>query len=62
MNYPNGVETTYTNDAASLLLGLVHRLGATTNSAFYGYNRVGNRTNLTSSGLSFLARCRTLPT
>lgn len=44
MTHDNGVVTTYSYDAASQLLSLVHQLGATTiNSFTYTYDKIGNR-------------------
>ena len=44
MTHDNGVVTSYSYDAASQLLSLVHQLGATTiNSFAYTYDKVGNR-------------------
>jgi len=54
MTHDNGVVTTYSYDAASQLLSLVHQLGATTiNSFSYTYDDVGNRkTKTDNSGIA----------
>lgn len=50
LTLPNGVQTTYSYDAASQLSAVSHQLTALSqqiNKAEYGYNAVGNRTSLT---------------
>jgi len=49
MTHGNGVQTTYTYDAASQLTRLAHQLSAATINSFdYTYDRVGNRTSKTT--------------
>ncbi|MBI1928691.1 hypothetical protein HYR99_31160 [Candidatus Poribacteria bacterium] len=48
--FPNGVTTSYAYDAVSQLTSLVHKLGVTTISSFgYTYDKVGNRTTLSTT-------------
>jgi RHS repeat-associated protein len=50
MNMSNGVTTSYTYDAASQLLRVVHQSGVNTiNSSAYIYDKVGNRTSKTDN-------------
>ncbi|MBA5864889.1 MAG: hypothetical protein GDA65_19595 [Nitrospira sp. CR1.1] len=50
LTLPNGIQTTYSYDAASQLSAVSHQLSALSqliNKAEYGYNAMGNRTSLT---------------